>query len=803
MFKDREKMLQAYHAMLNMALTWTIVLVINQYYELRVPIVLSAFLSFVPSFLIYLFDLNRKNIISYLLLAGILPLLALIFWINKQSPISWAQDLIEWCYSYNGTEKAYIASYANTIVFSSACIGAILLYIITKKQLAKVLLAIVIFLALLILSISKVDSNKAVVGICIFYIMTILVELYGKIISQKTGKQEKKEGILYLAPVCLLLAFFSIALPSKPEPIQWKVVKNVYHSVKEQLEIWKTEMDYFFGNINNEFSVSMTGYSENNSELKNDKDLMKDSKVALKIAGLNKNDTVYLIGSVSDIYTGSSWEKSHQDYLPGENDYLLDYSELIFALSRQKREDLENNRYVIRRLIEIEYNNIKTKTFFYPSKMSSFEIKSGKKKMNLEMPQINFAKAHGKGSAYENTYFDLNLEGEAFTRMLREADDFSYEDSYAIDMENANWIQRNLMFHYNDEDLLTRKDFYEILKERASVIHRQYTVLPEELPDRVRELALNITKDSETTYDKLKAIEAYLWNYTYSLEAQNIPENSDFADYFLFESKEGYCTSYATAMAVLGRCIGVPTRYVEGFLAKFQARDENFMYLVRNSQSHSWTEAYIEGVGWIPFEPTATFTGNRYTTWVEPAKAGASQSSGTTTSPYNYLGEEPDSYQNDVYVPIAKEDHSEEILNGLIIFLSVILVLLCIVIIYYLILRNNYKKAYEKADNSRKMYMKFLRVLRLLKREGFELAHQETILMLSNRVKDRFHYDRVTFADVANIFMKYRYAEAEVTQQELALITVFHEGLKNKEKEEASRFKVWLEELLFLAKKNY
>jgi transglutaminase-like putative cysteine protease len=89
-------------------------------------------------------------------------------------------------------------------------------------------------------------------------------------------------------------------------------------------------------------------------------------------------------------------------------------------------------------------------------------------------------------------------------------------------------------------------------------------------------MAYDLTSDCETKYEKLKAIETYLMHrYTYSVRSPRVPEGHDYVDYFLFDEASGYCTSFATAMAVLGRCIGIPTRYVEGYIAKFDDADDN------------------------------------------------------------------------------------------------------------------------------------------------------------------------------------------------------------------------------------
>lgn len=801
MFKDREKLYQIYHTVLTLALTWAVVLVLNHYLALNVPIAGTLFYCFIPAFAIYLIDINKKNAITYLLIASIIPITALIFWITRTNPLFWVKDLINWCSTYNGTEELYRAGYAHFAAFGIALAAAVFFYILTGGQVAKVILAVVLLAAMIIFSASQQDINKAVIGIAIFYILTIIVELYGIIYSRKAGKQEKKEGILYLAPICLLLAILAVAFPSKPEPLQWKAVKYVYNNVKEQFEVWRTELNYYFGNTKSEFFVSLTGYSEDNGDLESQNNLIKDNKVAMKISGLDKGKSAYLIGSVNDIYTGTSWEKSRQDYLPEQQEFFLDYVEMFYALSRQEMIVLDNNRFLERKALRVEYSNIKTKTFFYPIMMSSYEIFTRYKKVTTHTPQINFVKARGRGTAYQIIYYEMNLEGDAFKTMMREADAFTYDNEHIINMETAKYIQDHMVNQDNVGDLL-QSDYYAMLKDRSEMIKARYTALPDTLPQRVYDLAEDITKDYNNKYDKLKAIETYLLtNYTYSLEGQKLPEGSDFMDYFLFESKKGYCTSFATAFAVLGRCIGVPTRYVEGFLGNCKTRDENYNYLIKNSQAHAWGEAYLEGIGWIPFEATAPFFNNRYSQWAElPKQTTSDLSIGSGYQPdINNNGSAP--FQPEEEVVVIEEDNTTEIISGIVITASTLLILLLVLIIYYYVLRYRYKNNFEKASNNRKMYMLFLRILNLLKREGFSLDPQETILMLSDRIKDEIHVENVTFLQVAGIFMRYRYAQEDVTEAELRLVTLYHEGLKDKQKQEDSGLKVWFEEFLFLTKK--
>lgn len=803
MFKDREKLYQIYHTILSMALTWALTLIINQYFNLKVPIVLSAFFSLALAALIYLFDCNRKNTVSYLILASLIPILGLIFWIMKVNPLTWIKKLLHWCATYNGTEELYKTGYACFVVFGIVLLSSVIFYLLMKQPLVKIILSVIIFVMMIILGVSEVGISKVVVCVSIFYILTILLEICGYLYSKKAGKQEKKAGILYLAPVCLLLAVLSISLPSKPEPIEWKGVKHLYSSIKEQLDIWMTELDYYRENRSGEFAVTFTGYSDDGGGLSNN-GLTQDSKVAMKVTCNKGNAPIYLIGSVSDVYTGFSWEKSRTDFIPEEQEYLLDYTELFYAMSRQNIQVLENEQLVERRTLKIDFNNIKTKTLFYPTKSSWFETLGKKKLPTMETANITFPHAQGEGTSYQNVYFEMNLQGDAFQNIIRETGTFSYDNVNSINVDTVKWLDKNLLYQDNAHPVLKKWNFYELLRDRAEMIKNQYTALPEKLPGRVKELTEQVTADYDNPYDKLKAIEKFLQAYSYNIQPKKIPKNKDFVDTFLFENKEGYCTSYATAMAIMGRCIGIPTRYVEGFVVNYDEKEKNNTYLVRNNQAHAWAEAYIEGFGWIPFEATPPYYNVRYVAWREKTKH---QDSGYTdySDQYNQqrienmmgLGEGAKNLDTK-----AKDNGASEVFIGFIILLSAIFVLLLFFIGYYLVLRYKYKRAFDKADYSRKMYLDFLRILWLLKREGFVLGQQETILMLARRVKDRFHYNKIIFPDVANIFMRYRYAQEAITKKEFMQVEKYYVGLKNKQREEESRLKVLLGEFIFLTKKS-
>jgi hypothetical protein len=132
----------------------------------------------------------------------------------------------------------------------------------------------------------------------------------------------------------------------------------------------------------------------------------------------------------------------------------------------------------------------------------------------------------------------------------------------------------------------------------------RYLWLPDDIPERVLALARDLTATAPTPYDRAVAIETYLRTFPYNLDVPAPPPGRDVADYFLFELQEGYCDYYATAMVVMARAAGLPSRYVAGYAAGTYDYLTG-RYTVSEANAHAWVEVYFPGYGWIEFEPTA------------------------------------------------------------------------------------------------------------------------------------------------------------------------------------------------------
>jgi protein-glutamine gamma-glutamyltransferase len=120
---------------------------------------------------------------------------------------------------------------------------------------------------------------------------------------------------------------------------------------------------------------------------------------------------------------------------------------------------------------------------------------------------------------------------------------------------------------------------------------------------RVAELAAKISSSAHNNYDKAASMESYLRaHYGYTLQLPRRLVKDPIAD-FLFNRKRGHCEYFASAMAVMLRTQGIPSRVVNGFRTD-EFNDVTANYVIRAKDAHSWVEAYFPGYGWQTFDPT-------------------------------------------------------------------------------------------------------------------------------------------------------------------------------------------------------
>ena len=134
-----------------------------------------------------------------------------------------------------------------------------------------------------------------------------------------------------------------------------------------------------------------------------------------------------------------------------------------------------------------------------------------------------------------------------------------------------------------------------------------FAQLPDNLPERIRTLAQEVTRNQSSANGKARALETYLkTNFAYAFAdpsgSGRQPSGWDPVDWFLFDRKEGTCGVFSSAFVVMARSIGIPARVVSGWAVSQSEGPQT----VKLNQAHQGAEVAFEGLGWVTFEPTGS-----------------------------------------------------------------------------------------------------------------------------------------------------------------------------------------------------
>jgi transglutaminase-like putative cysteine protease len=170
--------------------------------------------------------------------------------------------------------------------------------------------------------------------------------------------------------------------------------------------------------------------------------------------------------------------------------------------------------------------------------------------------------------------------------------------------------------------------------EKTNPIRLQNTTTPRDpvVDAQVAELITGKTND----YDKVRALYDFFSKdngFSYSLSTETSENGSDIAAFL--KNKVGYCQQYAAALAWMVRRAGVPARVAFGFTRGTQ---DGGSWIITNRNAHAWTEVYLQGFGWIPFDatPAGSVTGSARSDWapnVDGPAPSASTSADTSAAP--------------------------------------------------------------------------------------------------------------------------------------------------------------------------
>lgn len=494
------------------------------------------------------------------------------------------------------------AGYYQLVQTAGVAVGCCVLQFLAERfRLAEYLTvtAVAVFLVLALFRGEEVSHMGAVASF--FYLALACVQWNGRHGKQQRTKDEKTH-ILWLSPFLFLYLLGMSLAPAPEKPYDWAFFLNLWDGITEQCAKMTQQIT---SGSREELSEAVCGFSEDGRLFGA---LSEGSREVMTIKGQEGLLTnIYLTGKIWDTFDGREWRQNYPDY---GRDRKLDLLELLYAAERYDGENRRN--YIVNTKLKIQYRYLNTGYLFLPLK--TWEIRSNRSAVPfyVEEDDVLYGDKRGYGDGYEASYFQLNVDSPAFYQFLETE---LPEDEELFD---------RLSERYADGEFNLAN-----LEEYRERVHEAY--LPEtELGEEVKQWLSDVTENCETDVEKLKRIEQELNSYTYTMTPGELPDSvvdaDSFLRYFLLESRQGYCAYYATAFVLLARAEGLPARYVEGFCVPTE-KDRSME--VTGDMAHAWAEVYFEGVGWIPFEPTAGYETLRYTPWAfEPESTESREGTG-------------------------------------------------------------------------------------------------------------------------------------------------------------------------------
>ncbi|WP_370388936.1 transglutaminaseTgpA domain-containing protein [Snodgrassella alvi] len=162
-----------------------------------------------------------------------------------------------------------------------------------------------------------------------------------------------------------------------------------------------------------------------------------------------------------------------------------------------------------------------------------------------------------------------------------------------------------------------------------------YTQLPDGLNPQTRQLAQQMARQSGSSEEFIRHIMDYFRNnhFQYTLTPQTSDEPVNRTDFFLFQSREGFCEHYADATVWLARAVGVPARVVVGYQGG-EYHPEGKFWQIRSKDAHAWVEIWIAEKGrWQRVDPTTAAAASRIEKGIEDALPAGQRASLTSSYP--------------------------------------------------------------------------------------------------------------------------------------------------------------------------
>lgn len=449
----------------------------------------------------------------------------------------------------------------------------------------------------------KVMQDIDMVPMVLITVLNITAFLLNSRTRRDAGKKIEGYigGLVSLTFYLILLVLAGLAAPEQDDAKYYYIFENLFLGGNVSEEIPE---EY---SVMNEYSGNADGFGDlNNRKL-------------YEIRAFNLTETLYMKRQNFDLYDFeydrwySAGEFSEPVITPkewAEEKYYLNLSTFSEALQCvEKYEPGFLEKYGLQYAVgdyEVKSKTLNVVTTNFPSEayivppniLSVFVIDDQNNDMANTYITENGEFQRVEGLLFHNLNYNVSYYDDKISRdkwISLGGSDMDYNTSEKMLQEMIVILEEN-----EEEEHLRTVLYHENMLADAIYYKGICAENTELIPEKVKDLALEITKDCTYEWEKAQALQNYFYenDFVYDL---SYDAKDDSVEYFLFKAKRGTCSDYASAYALMARSVGLIVKYAEGFVPQ---QEYSGQYVVRTDCGHAYPEVYIPNVGFVVYEAT-------------------------------------------------------------------------------------------------------------------------------------------------------------------------------------------------------
>lgn len=560
----------------------------------------------VSLYFLIMFSVGRRGR-HMMMAAGMFLILAAVY-------LNWASLTVSVCYVYSVIAESYNSYYGlGLYLFELEKAGpdvgslAMLVFMMpvsfllayTAGRPSRIRYAVMAFLPYMVMIMASGHMPEALP------MYLVLGSFLGLMIIEKTAfcgvfqpkvrtDHASQSGLRGLA-VCSMILFFAISVylgsglfyPKVEEvlgPIRYTVYNSSFRELYDQIR-----GGYSVGGING-------GRLGRGGKLK-----FNHSVHLIVSTNTDISQYTYLKGYVGDIYDGTGWNALPSSAYQSESFSALEgYTEtdimsLTYVLSLNAKDMLINRKRVLSDLSSARWFVRVPDVYVGDSNYLCYPYAGLVSHEDGDIVNLSYLTRRSDGELENvyDVYYCSTQSGWMGSRLSGLQNDIEWIQSYFRDngavpgnlsaLMNAVALERSYRTFVYENDLA--------VPDRVSKLRDEYAGMTfDTLEEAVKFVQEEVARDA-----------------VYTLLPDRCPYGEDFIEYFMYGRKEGYCTYFASAAVMIFRCLGIPARFVQGYIIPPINADTELY--IDDSYAHAWAEIYVNGYGWLPVEVTPGFGG--------------------------------------------------------------------------------------------------------------------------------------------------------------------------------------------------